>query len=71
MTKVPKILDFRHFLAHLPGFEPGAFRLGGGPSILLRYKRIHYTIQTFNRLPFEVRQEIEEHLRMGLFHPLN
>ena len=26
------------FVASLPGFEPGAFRLGGGPSILLRYK---------------------------------
>ena len=26
-------------MARLPGFEPGAFRLGGGPSILLRYKR--------------------------------
>ena len=25
-------------LASLPGFEPGAFRLGGGPSILLRYR---------------------------------
>ena len=25
------------FVASLPGFEPGAFRLGGGPSILLRY----------------------------------
>ena len=31
--------DSRCSLARLPGFEPGAFRLGGGPSIQLRYKR--------------------------------
>ena len=28
------------FLLSLPGFEPGAFRLGGEPSILLRYRDI-------------------------------
>lgn len=33
-------------MARLPGFEPGAFRLGGGPSILLRYKRIGSAVQT-------------------------
>ena len=29
------------FVASSPGFEPGAFRLGGGPSILLRYEDIY------------------------------
>ena len=29
------------FVASLPGFEPGAFRLGGGPSILLRYRDVY------------------------------
>ena len=29
------------FVASLPGFEPGAFRLGGGPSILLRYRDLY------------------------------
>ncbi len=29
------------FVASPPGFEPGAFRLGGGPSILLRYGDIY------------------------------
>ena len=28
----------RFFLASLTGIEPVAFRLGGGPSILLRYR---------------------------------
>ena len=28
----------RGFLAHLSGFEPKAFRLGGGRSILLSYR---------------------------------
>ncbi len=38
-------LDFTRlsalFVASSPGFEPGAFRLGGGPSILLRYEDIY------------------------------
>ena len=32
-----KLNVFKGFLAHLPGFEPGTFRLGGGRSILLSY----------------------------------
>ena len=32
------------FLLSLPGFEPGAFRLGGEPSILLRYRDIFYAV---------------------------
>lgn len=38
-------LDFTRlsalFVASLPGFEPGAFRLGGEPSIQLRYKDLY------------------------------
>lgn len=41
-----KILQIRSssFLLSLPGFEPGAFRLGGEPSILLRYRDIFNTV---------------------------
>ena len=35
------VLFSRTVMASLPGFEPGAFRLGGGPSILLRYEDIY------------------------------
>ena len=35
-----KLNAFKGFLAHLPGFEPGPFRLGGGRPIQLSYKRI-------------------------------
>ena len=38
------------FVASLPGFEPGAFRLGGGPSILLRYGRMMAEKPLFSRL---------------------
>lgn len=39
------------FVASSPGFEPGAFRLGGGPSILLRYEDI-YKILSISPLAF-------------------
>ena len=42
--KVPKTLSFRHFLARLKEFESPTFRLGGGRSILLSYKRIYDSI---------------------------
>ena len=42
-------LDFTRlsalFVASLPGFEPGAFRLGGEPSILLRYRDLYQILE--------------------------
>ena len=46
MPKTYEKQGFRHFLASLPGFEPGAFRLGGGPSILLRYRDMYEILST-------------------------
>ena len=39
---MPKTLRFRHFLARLKEFESPTFRLGGGRSILLSYKRVYF-----------------------------
>ena len=50
--KSPKTLRFRGFLARWKEFESPTFRLGGGRSILLSYKRIYDTIQTDYHLPF-------------------
>ena len=57
--KAPKSMAFRHFLARLPGFEPGAFRLGGGPSILLRYKRTPYETRIGRSLPVLAGKTVE------------
>ena len=40
------------YLAPQKEFESPTFRLGGGRSILLSYKRIYDTVQTDYRLPF-------------------
>ena len=37
---------------HLAGFEPTAFRLGGGRSILLSYRNIACFIYNFNKTAF-------------------
>ena len=50
--KCRETLIYRHFLARLKEFESPTFRLGGGRSILLSYKRIYDTIQTYDHLPF-------------------
>ncbi len=42
----------RRFLARLKEFESPTFRLGGGRSILLSYKRIYDIVQTDYLLPF-------------------
>ena len=36
-SQIAENLDFTAFLAPQTGLEPAAFRLGGGPSIQLRY----------------------------------
>ena len=48
-TRKAENLDFTRlsalFVASLPGFEPGAFRLGGEPSILLRYRDLYQILE--------------------------
>ncbi len=40
------------FVAFVSGFEPLAFRLGGGPSILLRYTNKNRILVTFSKVTF-------------------
>ena len=59
----------------LPGFEPGAFRLGGEPSIQLRYRDIYvlslifgFVVLTWNAFHNEVTDCIATGTVLNLLH---
>ena len=44
VKKTPRSVGITAFLVRLSGFEPLAFRLGGGRSILLSYRNLRVSL---------------------------